>query len=403
MNKICEVCGDKNLISVLDLGYNPLCDDLIKIGSKKKNKLYKIQILFCKKCITGFQKFEVKKKILFPKTYHYRARFTNDVLDGFKEILTTSKKSLKNFKNKKILDIGCNDGSLLNFFKKKGAITIGVEPTGAALDAKKIGHEIYQSYFNEEIVNKINKKHKKIDLIIFTNVFAHIENLRLLIKNIKKLVSSETVLLVENHYLGSIIKKNQFDTFYHEHPRTYSATSFLFIAKQLDMNIEKLQFPKRYGGNIRVIFNKKETNFKKYVVKKKEKYFLKKIFEMQKKVNKWKQEKKKFINNLYLKNGPLIAKAFPGRAAILVKLLNLNERLISAVYEKEGSMKIGNYVPGTKIPIMSDTDLFKIMNSKKIIINFSWHISREINRYLKSKGYKGKIYNILEKKDFTKL
>ena len=67
MKKICEVCGNKSLKSVLDLGYNPLCDDLIKIGSKKKNSLYKIQILLCKKCITGFQNFEVKKKNYFQK------------------------------------------------------------------------------------------------------------------------------------------------------------------------------------------------------------------------------------------------------------------------------------------------------------------------------------------------
>ena len=71
----------------------------------------------------------------------------------------------------------------------------------------------------------------KIDLICFTNVFAHIENLNELLKNLKALINKDTVLIIENHYLGSILKKNQFDTFYHEHPRTYSLKSFSFIAK----------------------------------------------------------------------------------------------------------------------------------------------------------------------------
>ena len=123
---------------------------------------------------------------------------------------------------------------------------------------------------------------------------------------------------------------------------------------------------------------------------------------MQNKVNKWKATKKKFFNQLYLKNGKMSAKAFPGRAAILIRLLNLNEKIIGSVYEKEGSMKIGNYVPGTKIPIKSDLELFKKIKSLKIIINFSWHISKEIKKYLRTKGYRGKIYNIIEKKDFTK-
>ena len=61
---------------------------------------------------------------------------------------------------------------------------------------------------------------------MFTNVFAHIEDLKNLLKNLGLILSENTVLIIENHYLGSIIKKNQFDTFYHEHPRTYSLKSF---------------------------------------------------------------------------------------------------------------------------------------------------------------------------------
>ena len=403
MKKICEVCGNRKLNKILDLGKNPLCDDLIKVGSKKKNKLYKIQILLCKKCLTGFQKYEVRKKELFPKSYHYRARFTNDVLQGFKEIIKSSKSILKNLKNKTILDIGCNDGSLLNYFKKKGAITVGVEPTNAAIEAKKSGHHIYQKYFDTKVSKNIKNKYKKIDLIIFTNVFAHIENLNLLISNLKKIIDKDTFLLIENHYFGAILKKRQFDTFYHEHPRTYSATSFINIARKLDMNIDKIEFPKRYGGNIRALFSK--NNYKKIKlnsIKKKESSLLKKILKIQDDVTIWKKNKKNLIKNLNKKYGPLTAKAFPGRAAILIKLLNLNTSHIEAIHEKNGSMKIGNYVPGTRIPIKSDKELFKKFKTLKVILNFSWHISKEIKNYLRYNGFRGKIYNILENKDFTK-
>ena len=67
------------------------------------------------------------------------------------------------------------------------------------------------------------------------------------------------IALIENHYLGSVIKKNQFDTFYHEHPRTYSLKSFVNISKLLECNLIHFSFPKRYGGNIRVIFSKHIT------------------------------------------------------------------------------------------------------------------------------------------------
>ena len=73
-------------------------------------------------------------------------------------------------------------------------------------------------------------------------------------------MSNSTILVIENHYLGEVINKTQFDTFYHEHPRTYSLNSFDFISKKLQSNLFKFQFPKRYGGNIRVFISK---SFKK--------------------------------------------------------------------------------------------------------------------------------------------
>ena len=85
--KKCEVCQSKDFKKVLNLGLHPLCDDLIKVGSKQNSKLYKIEILFCKKCFTAHQKYQVNKKILFNKNYHYRARFTNDVLNGMEDLV----------------------------------------------------------------------------------------------------------------------------------------------------------------------------------------------------------------------------------------------------------------------------------------------------------------------------
>ena len=152
------------------------------------------------------------------------------------EDLVKDCKKIKNLNNKNVLDIGCNDGSLLNIFKKYSSNTIGIEPTGAAKDANKKKHFIINDYFNSNSI-KILKKFHKIDIITFTNVFAHIDNFKELIANLKKIINRDTLIIIENHYLGSVLKKKQFDTFYHEHPRTYSLNSFLYIANLLDMNV----------------------------------------------------------------------------------------------------------------------------------------------------------------------
>ena len=267
------------------------------------------------------------------------------------------------------------------------------------IPTKKNGHNVYNSYFNLEVVRKIKKKYKKIDIITFTNVFAHIENFRELIKNLKNLISKETIIVIENHYLGAVTNKNQFDTFYHEHPRTYSLNSFLHMQKLLTLNLTRVSFPKRYSGNIRVFFQKKKniTNYKFFL--KKEKKFQEQLKKMKFKISKWKKKKIKLIKNIVSIHGPVPAKAFPGRAAIILRLLKVDEKMIKCVYEKNSSLKINHYVPGTKIPILSEKNLLK-EKSETPIINLAWHISKEIKMYISKMGMKNKIIDIIEPKDF---
>ena len=248
----CEVCGNKSLESVLDLGLHPMCDDLIKVGNDDLCKDYPIEILYCKNCRTAHQKYQVPKHDLFPISYHYRARFTSDVLEGMKGLVNSCEEQFGLMQNKKVLDIGCNDGSLLNFFRDKGAETFGIEPTGACIDAMTNGHNAICDYLSETSAMKVVDKFGKPDFITFTNVFAHIEDLESVLNSLKILKHKNTKIIIENHYLGSVLQGNQFDTFYHEHPRTYSYSSFKFIAEILGMRIVGLEFPSRYGGNIRV-------------------------------------------------------------------------------------------------------------------------------------------------------
>jgi hypothetical protein len=145
---------------------------------------------------------------------------------------------------------------------------------------------------------------------------------------------------------------------------------------------------------------KKRTNLSYFFNK--EKSLIKSFANLRTNVNLWKKNKKKYFSNLVNKFGPLIAKAFPGRAAILIKLLDITNKTIKCVYEKPGSPKIGHYVPGTNIPIISDRILFNLKNSRQPIINLSWHISREIKKYLRLNNINNKIIDIVSSKDFNK-
>ncbi|MCS6763625.1 MAG: class I SAM-dependent methyltransferase [Candidatus Protistobacter heckmanni] len=401
--KSCEVCGNDQLESVLNLGLHPMCDDLVEVGNSRVCREYPIEILFCKTCLTAHQRFQVPKHDLFPKTYHYRSRFTVDVLNGMASLAESCENRFGSLAGKTVLDVGCNDGSLLDFFRQRGALTCGIEPTGAAADASEKKHFVINDFLSPTVAEQIIESQGKPDFITLTNVFAHIENLCEVLTSLKILAGPKTVLVIENHYLGSVLATNQFDTFYHEHPRTYSYSSFEWMARSLGMGISEVEFPSRYGGNIRVFISPPDMRRDPENVQEirdREAAFAERFATMSANIGRWRVRKSEELAELTSKYGALRAKAFPGRAAILVKLLGIDEKTISAVHEKPDSLKIGHYLPSTRIPIKSDEALFSYPDQTLPLLNLAWHIPKEIRSYMTEHGYKGQIVDILSTADF---
>ncbi len=393
----CEVCGAGHLVTVLDLGSHPLCDDLIPVGNRRRPLQYPISIGYCRVCRTAHQRYPVPKRILFPATYHYRARHTGDVLKGMDDLVQSCEAHLGDLHGFRVLDIGCNDGSLLSKFAQRGAVTFGIEPTRAALEAQANGHVVYQDFLTPQLAERFLSEHPQPQLITFTNVFAHIEDLSSLIESTKALMSPDTLLVIENHYLGSVLDRCQFDTFYHEHPRTYSVTSFKYIADALHSSVLKCEFPSRYGGNIRVMMQRAGLADAKSDLEqllRSEGTFEFQFEAMARRIPVWQREKRAELLDLCSRYGRLPAKAFPGRSAILVKLLGLDETMVSAVYEKPGSAKVGHYLPGTGIPIRSDEYFASEATVDRPVLNFAWHISEEIRTYMRNRGFVGPIIDI---------
>jgi hypothetical protein len=239
-------------------------------------------------------------------------------------------------------------------------------------------------------------------------VFAHIEDLPGVLAAVRSMMSETTLLVIENHYLGAVLDRYQFDTFYHEHPRTYSLTSFVRIAETLGARVVAAEFPARYGGNIRVMMRlgtahaegTDETLAQKLAA---EADFEPRLRALGQRIPAWQAAKRAQLLELVARHGPLPAKAFPGRAAILVKLLDLDETMISAAYEKPGSMKVGHYIPGTRIPIVSDDEFNDRPSKDAPLLNLAWHISSEITGYMRKQGFEGQIIDIFSVEEFDRL
>lgn len=388
---ICEVCNAEYGDLALNLGEHPLCDDLTPIGSDFTIPKYVQMISLCESCLTAHQLVPVEKELLFKPNYHYRASLTKDVLTGMRNLVHDLEFYFaNNNESKVVLDIGCNDGSLLGIFKESYACqTIGVDPTDAILESNDRIDFKYNDYFNRKLALAIRDNHPFIDVITFTNVFAHIENLPELLNNLALLISDSTTLVIENHYLGSILSRNQFDTFYHEHPRTYSLRSFEFIAKSLNLCITDVHFPSRYGGNIRVSMKRLGVPADLSDFQRQEEGFIDAFSALQSEYDQWRIKASKTLEAL-LSKGVVYGKALPGRAVMLINSLELNNEKMPVVFEQPSSPKVGNYVPSTKIQVLSD-ELIPSYDPQVLIV-WSWHIVDEITQYLNSLGYRGEIW-----------
>jgi len=375
----CQICNKNNLFKFLDLGFQPLSDDLKKIENGNQETIfYPLSVSFCKSCILLQNDFIVGDKNLYPKTYHYVPGITKDVVENFSKM---SKFLIKKYnldkKKDLIVDAGCNDGSLLKEFKDNGIKrVVGIDPTDTIYLARKKGILTIQDFFNTKTSSIIKKRFGKAKIITTTNVFAHTNNLKEFILAAKKLLAADGVFIIENHYLLDVIKKIQFDTFYHEHLRTYSLTSLIKLLKYYNLHLIDAFRSDRYGGNIQAHFSNLKKKYNVNITKilnaeKKNKLNnIDTYIKFKKKINKAKEDLRIFIKKNMKKT--FVAKAYPARASVLLHYFDYLKSSISFVAEQPTSKKINFYVPGTNLKILS-SELMKRKEPDYVII-LAWHL-----------------------------
>tara|TARA_A100001015_G_scaffold98840_1_gene109757 strand:+ start:1291 stop:2526 length:1236 start_codon:yes stop_codon:yes gene_type:complete len=389
----CQISKKKDLKRIISLGYLPPVNNYHPRNSRRKEEIFFPADLMYSKSSTLVQLGTiVNKEIIFPKEYPYTSSTTKILRENFKELYAESFKLLDLKKKDLIIDIGSNDGNLLSNFKDNHRV-LGITPELIGKIAIKKGINTIIRYFNNSTTKYVLKKYGKAKLISATNVFAHIDNIENVIRNINKILDKDGVFVSESHYLVSLLETVQYDTIYHEHMRYYSLTSLNYLFKKYNLKIFYAKKIPTHGGSIRV-YVAKSYNYKihasvKKILKFEKKFLTKKTF------NKFKNNVVLSKINLYsllkklrTKNKTIFGVGAPSRAATLVNYVGLNEDIIKYILEINGSYKIGKYMPGTNIPIVNE----KIINVEKpdYLLLLSWHISGSLINNFRKRGFKGK-------------
>ena len=246
----CQFCKSKKLQIINFFGYFPTVNDY----NKKKlpnQKLFPMTLLKCKACELIQLREIINKKILFPKSYPYTSSTTKILRDNFNELSERLVSNKYISRDELLLDIGSNDGNLLSFFKDKCKI-LGITPENIGRKAISKGIPTIIDYFNNKTSKFIKKNYGRCKIITATNVFAHIDNVNNVLKNIKNILQNDGIFISENHYFLDVIQTIQYDTIYHEHLRYYTLSHLKKLFYKNEMEIFNVERINTHGGSIRV-------------------------------------------------------------------------------------------------------------------------------------------------------
>ena len=253
----CQICPSETL-KFLDLGDIPPCDFLTEKESRHETK-YPLNVSYCSNCgLVQLGDLVTRENLFTPKGgYHHIVSLSSSFKKHLDELAkqTTEKFGLN--LDTLVVEVGSNDGTLLESYRDKGVKAIGVDPTDITKLAIDKGLTTITEWFNEDIAEKIKREYGKAKIILATNTFAHVSSVDSITKGIEKLLTDDGVFISENHYLLNLVQELQYDFIYHEHYRYYSIRSLSHLLNQFNLEIFDVERIPTHGGSIRVFAGKK--------------------------------------------------------------------------------------------------------------------------------------------------
>lgn len=391
----CQICGSQNLYLVLDLGHQPPPHSLLtREGLGQEETTYPLRMCRCRDCGLLQLDYAVDPKIVFAPTYPYQTGMTNMLVQNFRSLAGFLCQRYALGRDDMVIDLGSNDGTLLQGFKESGVKVLGVEPTNVAKIAEKNGIPTIQEYFTEATAQKIMSSHGKAKIIAAANMFAHVNNLFEFLSGVYSLLSDDGVFVSESQYLMDIIKKMEFDTIYHEHLRFYSVKPLIKLFSETGFSVVDAERIDAAGGSIRVYAAKGShlpSDRVGSLIKEEESFGLydEKVFDdFALAARKEKVGLTEIVAGLKKDGKKIVGIGAPARASTILGFTHLDRDFIDYLGEKKGSLKIGLFMPATHVPIVDEEIIFKEQPEYAIVL--SWHIGAELMKKMRELGYKGK-------------
>ena len=402
--KSCRICGSEKLTSVVDLGNQPLANDLSEEGENKKVKI-PLVLCWCSECGTIQLTETVDPEILF-KQYVW-VTGTSQTARNYAEVFKD--RALKRIKTEKpfVVEIASNDGTFLRPFKNEGCRIIGIDPAeNIAREADKKGIKTISEYFGEKVATELKQKEGGSDFIFARNVIPHVANAKDVISGIQLMMKDQSIGAIEFHRADTILKELHYDSVYHEHLYYHSIKSMEALLDNAGLKVYDIETSPISGGSYVIYFAKEEREKSvrlKQCKKEEEESGVNKREKWEEFDKRCKEHKKHLlaILNKYKQEGKsLIGYGASARSSTLLNYCGIDSNMLEAVIDKS-VYKHNKYTPGTNIKIISPDKLKDI--NPEVILLLAWNFEREITEELIERGWKGTIISPLPNKIEVKI
>ena len=387
----CLIC-DSEYSSFVDFGVMPIANAFATKEQIKNEYTFPMKVGFCGNCNMVQLVEQPDREKMFHENYAFFSS-TSNYMKGHFKLFANSVSELQDLnENSFVVEVGCNDGILLENFIIENIPCLGVEPSeNVAQVAMEKGIEVITQFFDRPLAEHILQSHQKADAILSANVMCHIPYIHSIYDGVKTLLKEDGVFIFEDPYLGEIIEKTSFDQIYDEHVFLFSALSVNYLANMHDLELVNVEPQITHGGSMRyTIAHKGIKTVSQNVIK---------LIDQEKKLGlDKKQSYLGFTDNVYkikndlinlltkLKNDgkKVVAYGATSKSTTVTNYFGITPDLVECIYDTT-PIKQNKLSPGAHIPVLP-YDQFRESNPDYVLL-FAWNHATEIMK--KESDYMG--------------
>ena len=256
----CRVCGSKELIEILSLGEQYVVDFVDNL-SNDSNK-GPLDLVMCRSCGLLQLKHTFDHDFLYKK-YWYKSGISTTMVAALRDIVKKAEMLIPLAENDIVIDIGSNDGTLLEQYDKNNIIKVGFEPSnlGTLVNAKNI--TVIHDYFTFEQFNKVFMS-MKAKIITSIAMFYDLDNPNRFVEDVKNSLDNNGLWIIQMNYLGSMLSNNTFDNISHEHLEYYSFATLNYLLRKHNLEPIDVEINDVNGGSFRVYIKKAGAKIKPF-------------------------------------------------------------------------------------------------------------------------------------------